>query len=89
MHDCTHLHVPAPVAPAATVWLGMAISASFKEVLVRSLLTGLVAFVALLAWDAIESADFDPAGISWNAMAVAVGWLVLDAILMATLRGKS
>jgi hypothetical protein len=71
------------------IWLGMAIPGSFKEVLARSLMTALVAFVALLIWDFVESADFDPAGIFGNAMAVGVGWLVLDALLMVTLRGKS
>ena len=71
------------------IWLGMAVPGSFKEVLMRSLMTALVAFVALLLWDVIESADFDPVGISGNAMAVGVGWLVLDTILLMFLRGKS
>ena len=70
------------------IWMGMAIPASFNEILVRSGLTALVAFVALLIWDAIESADFDPAGVSLNAIAVGVGWLVADTILMRTVGGK-
>jgi hypothetical protein len=71
------------------IWMGMAIPASFNEILVRSVLTVLVAFVALLIWDAIESADFDPAGISLNAMAVGVGWLVADTVLLRTVGGTS
>ena len=71
------------------IWLGMAVPSGFKEILMRTVMTGLVAFVALLLWDGIESADFDPVGISSNAMAVAVGWFVLDTILAMMHRSKS
>jgi hypothetical protein len=52
-------------------------------------MAALVAFVALLLWDQIESGDFDPVGIASNAMAVAVGWLLLDTILALTHRAKA
>jgi len=71
------------------IWLGMAVPSGFKEVLVRTVVTALVAFVALLLWDGVESADFDPVGIGSNALAVGVGWLVLDTILAVTHRAKS
>jgi hypothetical protein len=66
----------------------MAVSSGFKEILVRTVMTALVAFVALLLWDGIESADFDPVGISSNAMAVGVGWFILDSILALTHRSN-
>jgi hypothetical protein len=69
--------------------MGMAVPSGFKEVLVRSIVTALVAFVALLLWDGIESSDFDPVGISSNAMAVGVGYLVLLTVLAVTFRVKS
>ena len=71
------------------IWFGMAVSSGFKEILVRTVMTALVAFLALLFWDQIESGDFDPVGISSNAMAVAVGWFVLDTILAMTHRSKA
>ncbi|HEY7445454.1 MAG TPA: hypothetical protein VH701_23710 [Vicinamibacterales bacterium] len=71
------------------IWLGMAVPSGFKEILVRTVMAALVAFVALLLWDQIESGDFDPVGIASNAMAVAVGWLLLDTILALTHRAKA
>ena len=71
------------------IWLGMAVPSGFKEVLVRTIMAALVAFLALLLWDQIESGDFDPVGISSNAMAVAVGWFVLNTILALTHRSKA
>ena len=71
------------------IWFGMAVSSGFKEILVRTVMTALVAFLALLFWDQIESGDFDPVGISSNAVAVAVGWFVLDTILAMTHRSKA
>jgi hypothetical protein len=69
--------------------MGMAVPRGFKEVLMRTIVIGLVAFVALLLWDGIESSDFDPVGISSNAMAVGVGYLVLLTILAVTFRVKA
>jgi hypothetical protein len=66
----------------------MAVSSGFKEILVRTVMTVLVAFVALLLWDGIESADFDPVGISSNAMAVGGGWFIADSILALTHRSN-
>ena len=71
------------------IWLGMAVSSGFKEVLMRTVIAALVAFAALLLWDQIESGDFDPVGISSNAMAVGVGFLVLETILTLTHRSKA
>ena len=71
------------------IWLGMAVPSGFKEILVRTVMAALVAFVALLLWDGIESSDFDPVGISSNAMAVGVGYLVLLTILAVSFRAKT
>ncbi len=65
-------------------FLGIRIPSSWSDVLIGALKTIVIGFVALLAWDWIESGDFDPVGVVSNAIAVALGLLVLDAILIAT-----
>jgi hypothetical protein len=65
-------------------FLGVRIPSSWGDVLVGALKTIVIGFVALLAWDYIESGDFDPVGVVSNAIAVAIGLFVLDAILIAT-----
>jgi hypothetical protein len=52
-------------------------------------MTAVVAFVALLLWDQIESGDFDPAGVSSNAMAVGVGWFIVNAVLAVMNRSRA
>lgn len=71
------------------IWLGMAMPSGFKEVLIRTVMTAVVAFVALLLWDQIESGDFDPAGVSSNAMAVGVGWFIVNAVLALMYRSRA
>ena len=65
-------------------FLGVTIPGSWSEAALSALKTIVIGFVALLAWDYIESGDFDPAGVVTNAIAVAVGVFILDAILVAT-----
>ncbi len=65
-------------------WLG--VPSGWDDVALRALKTAVVGFVALLLWDWLESNDLDPAGVATNAVAVAVGLFLLDAILMWTKR---
>lgn len=65
-------------------WLGVRVPSGWDDIAVSALKTIVIGFVALLAWDWFESGDFDPVGVVSNAVVVAVGLFVLDAILMST-----
>ncbi len=64
--------------------LGITVPSSLNDALLAALKTVVIGFIALLAWDYLESGDFDPVGVVSNAIAVAVGVFILDAILVAT-----
>jgi hypothetical protein len=65
-------------------WLGVRVPSGWSEVAAGAVKTVVIAFVALIAWDWIESGDFDPMGVGSNAVMVAIGLFLLDAILVAT-----
>ena len=67
-------------------WLGVRVPDGWGDVMVGALKTIVIAFVALVGWDWIESGDFDPVGVGSNAIVVALALFVLDAILVSTMR---
>jgi hypothetical protein len=58
---------------------------TWGDVLVGALRTIVIAFVALTAWDWVESGDFDPVGVGSNAAVVALALFILDAVLVSTM----
>ena len=58
------------------------VSGRGNDLIVLALKTVIVGFVALLIWDWFESGDFDPVGVGSNALAVAVGLVLVDFVLM-------
>jgi hypothetical protein len=67
-------------------WLGVRVPSSWGDIMVGTLKTIVIGFLALLAWDWFESGDFDPVGVVSNAIVVAFALLVLDAVLISTMR---
>ena len=67
-------------------FLGVRVPDSWSDVLIGALKTIVIAFTALVAWDWVESGDFDPIGVGSNAIVVALALFVLDAILVSTMR---
>ena len=65
-------------------WLGIRVPDDWNDVVVGALKTIVIAFVALIAWDYVESGDFDPVGVGSNALVVALALLILDAVLVST-----
>ena len=63
-------------------WLGVRVPSGWGEVAVNALKTLVIGLLALIAWDWIESGDFDLIGVGSNAVVVAVSLLVTDALLM-------
>ena len=66
--------------------LGVRVPSGWAEIAVGALKTMMIGFVALVVWDWFESGDFDPVGVASNALVVALGLFVLDAILVSTNR---
>ena len=67
-------------------FLGVRIPDNWNDVLVGALKTIVIGFTALVAWDWIESGDFDPVGVASNAIVVGLALFILDAVLVSTMR---
>jgi hypothetical protein len=67
-------------------FLGVRIPDSWNDVLIGALKTIVIGFAALVAWDWIESGDFDPVGVGSNAIVVGLALFILDAVLVSTMR---
>ena len=65
---------------------GVRVPNGWAEIAIGALKTLVIGFVALVVWDWIESGDFDPIGVGSNALVVALGLFVLDALLVSTNR---
>jgi hypothetical protein len=65
-------------------FLGIRVPDGWDDVLIGALKTIVIAFVALVAWDWVESGDFDPVGVGSNAAVVALALFILDAVLVST-----
>jgi hypothetical protein len=67
-------------------WLGVRVPDNWSDVLIGALKTIVIGFTALVAWDWIESGDFDPFGVGSNAIVVGLAIFILDAVLVSTVR---
>ena len=62
-------------------WLDLAVPSGWKDVLVRTVLTGVVAFVALLLKEYFETREWDVPACAVDGTCVAGGIFLLNAIL--------
>jgi hypothetical protein len=65
-------------------FLGVRVPSGWGEIGAGLLKTTVIGFVTLVLWDWVESGDYDPAGVMSNAVMVALGLFILDAILIGT-----
>ena len=63
------------------------IPAGWKALVIRTILVALVAFVVLQIKELVDAGRFDTAGTAVDAVLVATGVLVLNAILVFATRG--
>lgn len=67
--------------------IGVRVTRGWNDVAINALKTLVIGFIALLAWDWLESGDWDPQGVASNAAVVAVSLFVLDTILLGSRKG--
>jgi len=63
------------------------IPAGWKALVIRTILVAVVAFVVLQIKELVDAGRFDTAGTAVDALLVAAGVLILNAILMFVTRG--
>ena len=57
------------------------VPAGFKDVVIRTVLTFVIALLSLIAKEYVEAGEFDPAGVSIDAAWIAAGGLVIYSVL--------
>jgi hypothetical protein len=65
----------------------MEIPAGWKALLIRTILVAVVAFVVLQIKELVDAGRLDTAGTAVDALLVAAGILILNAILLFATRG--
>jgi hypothetical protein len=68
--------------------LGIRVPSGWGEIGAGLVKTLVIGFIALVAWDWIESGDYDPVGVGSNALMVGLALFILDAILFSTAGGS-